>query len=137
MGKKVSLMEKITNNLPSTQDRGRIDGAGAPVQCMRDQSTDPQTLRMLQAAQTVINQARQLIPYGAGNVYHDVVDSHAESTARFNLSRHFLRTVFGDVEALTGGQDAYRRAASAICAGGGACNEFSALTHVLNYLMCF
>lgn len=94
----------------------------------REYSVTATTLARLAKAYDAIQHARVWIPF-AGNVYDDVVATYSESTARLTISRNILQTTFGDNEVMGGGNNAFNRAASAMAAHGGACNEFSALTH--------
>ncbi|SEW52795.1 SpvB/TcaC N-terminal domain-containing protein [Chitinophaga arvensicola] len=98
-----------------------------PTGNSREVAVTPRVRQRLEDAQGAITYARNNVPY-AGNVSNDVVTTRAESTARFNVSRDILRTTFLDAEG-TSATDAFNRASSAIAAHGGACNEFSALTH--------
>ncbi|MES2134271.1 MAG: SpvB/TcaC N-terminal domain-containing protein [Bacteroidota bacterium] len=91
----------------------------------REYAVSEPTRLLLYDAQASINYARQEVPY-AGNVYDDVVSTFAESTARLSVSRSILTNVFNNPGE---NYSAFSRAASAIGAHGGACNEFSALTH--------
>ncbi|RPH30727.1 MAG: sugar-binding protein [Bacteroidales bacterium] len=93
----------------------------------KDKKVTPQKRELLTNAHDAIQDARQNVPY-AGNVWDDVNSTHAESTARLSVARSILQTTFGDIES-RGLNNAINRAASAITAHGGACNEFSALTH--------
>lgn len=87
------------------------------------------TLALIRDAQAAINAARLQLPY-AGNITSDIDATGGESSARLTVSRDVLTNVFGNAEDRGGaGTDAYNRAAAAYCTHGGACNEFSALTH--------
>lgn len=89
----------------------------------------PNTLLLLAEAQNAINAARVDLPY-TGNITSEIDATQGESAARLTVSRDVLTNVFGNAEDRGGlGQDAYNRAAAAACVHGGACNEFSALTH--------
>lgn len=85
-------------------------------------------LQKLISGHNAITVTRGHVPY-SGNVTDDVNATHAESTARLSVARSILVNIFGDNEQMVGGNNAINRAASAIGAHGGACNEFSALTH--------
>jgi hypothetical protein len=87
------------------------------------------TLWGLNQAQYAINVARQNVPY-SGNITSDIDATRGESTARLGVARHILSNTFGGWEQGWGASpNAFNRAAAAACAQGGACNEFSALTH--------
>ncbi|MCH7477649.1 MAG: RHS repeat-associated core domain-containing protein, partial [SAR324 cluster bacterium] len=94
----------------------------------RDQKVSDTKQQLLSDAHNAITSARGNVPY-AGNVKADVDTTKAESTARLNVARHILNHQFGETDEVIGAINAINRAASAICAHGGACNEFSALTH--------
>ena len=94
----------------------------------REYAVSEGTRKHLQDAREAINWARDYVPY-AGNTRDDVVTTYAESSARLSVARSILTLTFGDNEVSLGGNNAISRAVSAIGAHGGACNEFSALTH--------
>ncbi|WP_440134763.1 SpvB/TcaC N-terminal domain-containing protein [Chitinophaga sancti] len=99
-----------------------------PTGMVREIQVSTETGQRLEQAQKAIAFARRQIPF-AGNLGQEVVSTESESSARLTVARNILTGYFGDSEAVTNGADAFKRAATAIAAHGGACNEFSALTH--------